>query len=1275
VQAQAGESYRPHQAGAGLALLKNTSKGLQGELHASGARFVVDKDGDRHDAAFKLVRYGCDGDTSSGDQPTVNPLVRGPRVVYSRGAVTEWYHNGPLGVEQGFDLASGPSCHTAGDAEKLVLEMEVKGDLHPVLIEDHGSQWVELRDRTEKPALRYSDLYVADADGKTVPARMAVDGLKVALRIDAHGARYPLHVDPVINIWAQLGSPIQATPMTPPVAGDQFGTSIAISGDTAVVGAPLNDETELDAGSAYIFTRTMPGQWMQQAQLTVGVTSGALLGQAVAIADIGGGMKRVVLGAPLDNSRGSASWFAGSGGTWTYEDTQAPISLSGGDGFGSAVGLSNTRIIVGAPTYNTNDGYAAIYEFMTSVWTQVGTLLGPAGTGAGVGAAVGISGNLAFVGAPAAATAGVTNGGYRVYLRDTTTNMWSFVAQNIIPGMNGRYGAALAVSGNNVVVGSPGASNNAGAAFVNAHDPTTGLIVGPGTPLVVPGLQANDLYGNSVAIDGNLLVVGAPGRSTSAGDAYVWESVAGVWTLRPPAITRKSTAAGELFGNGVAVDSASRVVVVGAPGNDLTLPDAGAFYEIIERRQNGSDCTQDVQCASDFCIDGVCCDTACGRTGAFGSESPNDCQACNSAATLGTCSPARTGLQCNPAAAGSCELPALCQAGSMVCPANPIAPATTPCRPAAGLCDMTEVCDGTSPTCPADAKAPMGMTCRAAVDTCDVAETCDGTTDSCPTDAVRGAGFTCRAAAGACDVPETCDGTTGFCPVDAKVVVGTECRASAGACDPREVCDGTSPSCPTDAKMPMGTTCRPSVGACDVAETCDGTANTCPTDAKATAGTTCRDSAGACDLPEMCDGTTNACPTDAKATAGTTCRAAAGTCDLPEMCDGTTNVCPVDVRALPGTMCRASAGACDLPEICDGTSPDCPTDAVMTAGIPCRTAAGMCDMPESCDGTSPMCPMDAKRAAGTICRAALGNCDMEEACDGTADDCPADAKMPVGATCRAAAGACDAVETCDGNSDFCPMDAKLPAVTVCRAAAVGSCELDATCSGAEDDCPSNPPAALGTACRAAASECDTAESCDGTNTACPADITSTNGSGCAGGTCQAGLCRAEAELEMLAVSPSPVRTNSQSPTTVNFSIRNNGPSPANQVQVQFTLNSGVTLRTAEGAGWACQSAGAAVTCTNSSLAAGATSSISLTLAPAGTTPQYTVVGVVSSRTFDPQDANNSTTATVINDNPQESVLSGGGFGCVVAPQSQAPAVPGVFALALLGLVVRRRRRA
>lgn len=272
---------------------------------------------------------------------------------------------------------------------------------------------------------------------------------------------------------------------------------------------------------------------------------------------------------------------------------------------------------------------------------------------------------------------------------------------------------------------------------------------------------------------------------------------------------------------------------------------------------NGASCSLGGDCTSGFCVDSVCCNTAC-------AGGTTDCQACSvaaGAAVDGTCAPASATHVCR-ASAAPCDAAETCDGASTVCPPNVNAPAGTVCRAPVDLCDRPEVCSGTTTTCPADTNQPSGTVCRPAVDPfCDSAETCSGSSRTCPTDTFR-SGMTCRPSAGACDPAEVCSGFQATCPMDLIRGAGSSCRPVAGPCDVPETCDGVDAACPADGFVAAGTECRASMAVCDIAETCTGSAAACPVNGLAPSGTVCRASTGTCDPAETCNGRLMTCPAD-----------------------------------------------------------------------------------------------------------------------------------------------------------------------------------------------------------------------------------------------------------------------------------------------------------------------------------------------------------------------------------------------------------------------------
>ena len=279
-------------------------------------------------------------------------------------------------------------------------------------------------------------------------------------------------------------------------------------------------------------------------------------------------------------------------------------------------------------------------------------------------------------------------------------------------------------------------------------------------------------------------------------------------------------------------------------GNETDV-DCGGGGACANKCAAGKECDVASDCLSGFCVDGVCCSTAC--TGA--------CQACSSAkkggGTNGTCGAIANNTdpdsECADDGAASCGNNGVCN-GSGACRKYP---AGTQCRAQNGDCDVAETCPGNGAACPGDGYAPNSTVCRSSTGVCDPAESCTGSSPTCPANVYSPPSAVCRNANGACDVAESCTGSSPSCPSDGFVAGGTQCRAKNGDCDVAESCTGSSPSCPSDGFAPSTTVCRVKSGVCDVAESCSGSGPSCPSDAFMSLGTA---DVPTCSGSHVCDG-------------------------------------------------------------------------------------------------------------------------------------------------------------------------------------------------------------------------------------------------------------------------------------------------------------------------------------------------------------------------------------------------------------------------------------
>ena len=230
---------------------------------------------------------------------------------------------------------------------------------------------------------------------------------------------------------------------------DHFGISVSLSVDTAIIGAPLHDDNGNDSGSAYVFIRTGT-TWTQQAKLLAadGVVDD-YFGTSVSIDG-----DNALIGATGDDGyKGSVYFFTHTGITWTQ---QQKILASDGlpdDTFGSSVSLFKDTAIIGA---NNDDdkgedsGSAYIFTCIGSTWTQQAKLLASDGaTMDHFGHCTSLYNDTAIIGgfSPPAKT---TSESSYVFKRIGTT--WTQQAK-LVAGSDNRFGQDVSVSGNTALIG------------------------------------------------------------------------------------------------------------------------------------------------------------------------------------------------------------------------------------------------------------------------------------------------------------------------------------------------------------------------------------------------------------------------------------------------------------------------------------------------------------------------------------------------------------------------------------------------------------------------------------------------------------------------------------------------------------------------------------------------------------------------------------------------------------------------------------------------------
>ena len=549
-----------------------TANGLRGENPRHALRAELTKQGTeiRHHSlrwGLEVRGYGY-GDALRRVRP-VAPLANANRVEYRRDGMTEWYENGPLGLEQGFTLAHPPG---KAKGQAVTVELAIRGDL--VAAVEPGRKTLELRTKDGDAALRYTGLKARDATGRDLRSWMEMRGDRLLVRVEDGGARYPVVVDP----WIQQAE-LTASDGT---SADFFGGSVAMSGNALVVGASHPFSSAPGQGTAYVFVQS-GGIWVQQAELTPsdGEPSDEF-GRSVALDG-----STLVVGAPFHSAslgqgdQGAAYVFVQNGTTWSQQAELLASDGQEGDLFGFSVAVSGNTAVVGARYHPGGAGPGAAYVFLQNgtAWSQQAELTASDGVAYdGFGSSVAVDGSTAVLGAPYRSYSSSSgNGPGAAYVFVQNGIAWSQQAE--LTASDGLaydgFGTSVALDGSTAVLGAachPASATSCGpgAAYV--------FVESGGTWTQQQELEASegvayDGFGTSVALDGSTAALGAPGHA-GQGAAYVFAESGGTWRQQHE-LEASDGAAGGSFGLAIAANSST--VLVGAPYNNVDK-DLGAAY-------------------------------------------------------------------------------------------------------------------------------------------------------------------------------------------------------------------------------------------------------------------------------------------------------------------------------------------------------------------------------------------------------------------------------------------------------------------------------------------------------------------------------------------------------------------------------------------------------------------------------------------------------------------------------------------------------------------------
>lgn len=346
-------------------------------------------------------------------------------------------------------------------------------------------------------------------------------------------------------------------------ASDEFGYAVAISGDTAVIGAYRDEVAGNEAGAAYVFIK-IGGVWVQQQKLqSSDIAAFDNFGISVAISG-----DTIAIGANSDDDggtdTGSVYVFTRSTGVWTQRTKLNASDAAASDFFGKSLSISGNTIAVGANGAEIG-GAAYVFTGSNATWTEQKKLTASdAASEDDFGQSIALSGDTLLVGAHADDDAGTSSGSAYVFTRSGTTWTQQQKLTAADADENDQFGFSVGLSGNTIVVGSrfdSDSGRSSGSAYIFTRSGTTW---NQQAKLTADDAATDDQFGVAVNICNDTVIVGASGNDDTAegsGSAYIFLRNGTTWAQQEK-INASDPAENDAFGCAVAVDLYN--VIVGA---------------------------------------------------------------------------------------------------------------------------------------------------------------------------------------------------------------------------------------------------------------------------------------------------------------------------------------------------------------------------------------------------------------------------------------------------------------------------------------------------------------------------------------------------------------------------------------------------------------------------------------------------------------------------------------------------------------------------------------
>ena len=354
---------------------------------------------------------------------------------------------------------------------------------------------------------------------------------------------------------------------------NNFGNSVAIDGNLAIVGSPLGSTN--DSGSAYVIDVNTGEQLIHLN--SNGRGNNFRFGSSVSIRG-----NTAVIGAPNEFFKGAAYVFDVTKGFPLFKLLADDVET--GDEFGNSVSLSGNLAVIGArgdDDQGTDSGSAYVFDVTTG--QQLFKLLADDGAaGDAFGDSVSLSGNLAVIGANGDDDRGTDSGSAYVFEVTTGQQLFKIIATD--GESRDHFGKSVAINRRRIVIGANYDDN------VNGYDSGSVYVFDAKTGAQLFNMTANDgqdfdLFGSSVELSGNLAVIGATrgdGNVDDSGTAYVFDISTG------RQLSKIFATDGEQFDSfGSAVAISGKIAVIGTPLDDDNGHNSGSAFAYEQQITNG----------------------------------------------------------------------------------------------------------------------------------------------------------------------------------------------------------------------------------------------------------------------------------------------------------------------------------------------------------------------------------------------------------------------------------------------------------------------------------------------------------------------------------------------------------------------------------------------------------------------------------------------------------------------------------------------------------------